>query len=771
MSTRAAIGVVARHEWRRRWRGALVMGVAIGLIGGAYLAGLALVLRTATVADRLVAAVSPGDAVVSVFGVGELGPEVAALPSVERAWIAEIAVGRLEGARVAYLGVLSGPRRPEGLFEPVVLRGRLADDDRPDEVVVVEEMAMMLGLEPGDAIRLAMLTAEEVFQFDVGFGEPDGPTVDLVVTGVVRVPPGVLDQTPVLATPAFAASHHDSVAGFDVYVDLVDGEGSLGRLRSEVEELGREVGPVDGGEEFPPLMIADLTEGTMVAKRSTRILVIGMALASVASGVAGLLALGQVMARQQGTTRRDQRVLAALGLVSSERAIALTAPFVLTAAVAAPIAVGMALVWAGLSPPGSARRLEPHPGWLPNVWLLVAGVVVYIVAVLGASWWAAIGSGRAPSGRVPRAVLPSFVPMRSGWPRAGAAFALVPARGARGLPLRAGLVGAILGTAGLVAGIAFSASLDRLVAEPERYGWTADLTVVDVTPAILAELVDDERLVAIAEIATVPTAVGSVETQAYGWTPVRGDVGWTMLDGHEPAPGQVVAGTKIADRLGVEVGDVVQVGEVSLEVSGIGIGPVLNAEPFGRSVLVHPTDLPSVASVAPFHEALLTARPDDLDAVVADWSARYESFSRELPRPVRDLYELGSLPILLGLFLALVAALVLAHALVVTVRQRARDLAVMRALGSTRFDAGAVMVSMAVTTGLIGVVLGIPLGLALARLVWHEVAVATGVAGDLLVPPGAVVAGVGVLVGAMVLSLVPAVRAARTPPAVLLRGD
>jgi hypothetical protein len=67
-------------------------------------------------------------------------------------------------------------------------------------------------------MTLSMLTADELTQFDTGFGEPDGATVDLSITGIARLPPGVAgDGTPLLASSAFAAAHPESVAGGDLF--------------------------------------------------------------------------------------------------------------------------------------------------------------------------------------------------------------------------------------------------------------------------------------------------------------------------------------------------------------------------------------------------------------------------------------------------------------------------------------------------------------------------------------------------------------------------
>jgi putative ABC transport system permease protein len=70
------------------------------------------------------------------------------------------------------------------------------------------------------------------------------------------------------------------------------------------------------------------------------------------------------------------------------------------------------------------------------------------------------------------------------------------------------------------------------------------------------------------------------------------------------------------------------------------------------------------------------------------------------------------------------------------------------------------------------VLVGVPLGLGVARVVWAEVATSTGVGGDVAVPV-ALVAALGplLLAGALAVTAVPAARAVRTPPAAALAGE
>jgi ABC-type antimicrobial peptide transport system permease subunit len=63
---------------------------------------------------------------------------------------------------------------------------------------------------------------------------------------------------------------------------------------------------------------------------------------------------------------------------------------------------------------------------------------------------------------------------------------------------------------------------------------------------------------------------------------------------------------------------------------------------------------------------------------------------------------------------------------VLTIRRRSRDVGVLRSLGFTPRQVGATLLTMAGTTVVIGLAVGVPLGLALGRLAWNETAAALG---------------------------------------------
>jgi ABC-type antimicrobial peptide transport system permease subunit len=92
------------------------------------------------------------------------------------------------------------------------------------------------------------------------------------------------------------------------------------------------------------------------------------------------------------------------------------------------------------------------------------------------------------------------------------------------------------------------------------------------------------------------------------------------------------------------------------------------------------------------------------------------------PSVVVELRQVRTLPLALGAFLALLAVAAVGHALATAVRRRRVDVAVLRALGMTRWQSRGVVVTQASVLAGVGLAFGIPLGVALGRTVWRVVA-------------------------------------------------
>jgi hypothetical protein len=127
-------------------------------------------------------------------------------------------------------------------------------------------------------------------------------------------------------------------------------------------------------------------------------------------------------------------------------------------------------------------------------------------------------------------------------------------------------------------------------------------------------------------------------------------------------------------------------------------------------------------------------------------------FTLEPVEPLHEvtaLEEVRMLPVLLGIFLGLLAVGAVGHALVTAAGRRRRDIAVLRAVGLTGRQCRWIVTTQAGVLAAVGLVLGVPLGVAVGRLVWQAVAGYTPFQYD---PPVAAVALV--LVGPATLLVV-----------------
>ena len=773
-----AITALGGVELRRAWRTLVVLGVLAGLAGGVVLAALALGRRTQTAPDRLRAAVQLDDARVLVFGDQALGRRIAALPMVERSWTAQSLVAQVEGEDVTYAGLSSGPPPPPGLFSPVVVEGRPAVE--VDEVVVVEELAEQYGLSVGQTLRMKLLTPAEVAQFDTGFGEPDGPRLTLTITGMVRMPvaQGVSGM---IASPRLAFAYERYSVGPTVLMRLRPG--SEGALVAALDQLSKEaVLPADA-EEFGPLQpVFPARAEDPKVRTAQRVLVAGLGVFVLVAGLAGLIATSQSLSRHHAAGAGEQRIEAALGLTTLERVLARAVPAVLGGAVAAAVAAGTALAAAGLNPMGGLHRYEPHPGWAPNVALLAAGAVAVGATFVGAAavtTWRAGRSGGPGSRRA--FVLPNAVAtrLRRPWLLAGTTFAVSRGRGRSAVPVRATALGAVLGLAGVVAAATFSAGLHRLGEEPERYGWAADFTVIDAKPIDLPNIALDPRVVDLDWVAQTAVRIDGAFVPAYAPTSIKGDMPWTVLEGRLPgAVDEIALGPSLADQLGVLPGETATVTDAKgephrLRVVGTVLTPVDGSQmSLGASVVMTSLGLTPVQQSPPTTSMLVRTTPGSAEGLRQVLARRFEIIRAAPPTEVRQVLDLGRLPDVLALFLAAVAAAALAHGLVLTSRRRAHDIGVLRALGFTRRQVAASVLTMSGVTAAVGLVVGIPLGLAIGRVVWHQVAAGIPVAGDVAMP-WSVLVGLWpvVLVAAAALALLPARHSAAVRPAGVLRTE
>ena len=245
-----------------------------------------------------------------------------------------------------------------------------------------------------------------------------------------------------------------------------------------------------------------------------------------------------------------------------------------------------------------------------------------------------------------------------------------------------------------------------------------------------------------------------------------------------------------ARELHAATGSVVQLagaaGTRALTVTGIGFVPSGPHNYYDDGAWLTPAGFDRLFGGAhhafKFHVATVALRPGaDVEAVAHRLTAKAAAikggkaflFSPPTPlSPVQAVRDVAALPLALSAFLAVLAVGAVGHALSIAVRRRRHELAVLRALGLTRWQSRLVIGTQATLLALIGLAFGIPLGIALGRVLWHAAADITPLAYS---PPWAALALLLIvpvaLLAANLLAAWPARRAARLRTAHILRTE
>jgi putative ABC transport system permease protein len=130
--------------------------------------------------------------------------------------------------------------------------------------------------------------------------------------------------------------------------------------------------------------------------------------------------------------------------------------------------------------------------------------------------------------------------------------------------------------------------------------------------------------------------------------------------------------------------------------------------------------------------------------------------------------QMGSQPLALAIGLAAAAVLALALTVLASVRQRRRQLAVLKALGLRRGQLRAIVAWQVSIILVIAAAIGVPAGVAAGRWAWATFGGVVGLVPVTVVPVLPVALGfVALLAAGNLLAVAPALIAARTPPAAL----
>ena len=762
--------------------------------------------------------------------------QLARLPHVEQAAVAVPLTaatltrsGRPGTVLLAHVQLAATVGGPGGLYSGqdrvTMTAGRPADPARPDEVVATQGAAAELHLHIGSRLLVGLISSATG-----GLGG----RADLTVVGIGVLNTQVLQDSVdagrtgfLLGTPALARQFAGCCAsGMDVGLKLDGGsryDTAVGREYNHLLATSSAIAP--GGSELY-VYVTSAIEAE--AQRSIRPEAIALGAFALFAAFAALIIGTQSISRQLRAGADDAAALRALG-AGPAMIMADGLPGIAAAVAAGSlVAVGLAIALSPFSLFGPVRAVEPGRGiyldWavlglgalgLALVLCTVAAVIAYRQVPHRA---AARSQARERPATAGRAAAAAGLPLPG---VEGLRLALEPGRGRTAVPVRSVLAGAVLAMTVVTATLTFGASLTTLVTHPALYGWNFDYAFYavqgwgPVPDRWAGPLLARDPLVAATTgvvFATVQVDGLTVPAMAAATRPA---VAPHVLSGRGlDSSSDIVLGPATLAELHQRVGGIVTLASGSLHVrltiAGTAtmpaIGGVLSVHPsMSTGALFSTAVLPGNALAGPFgrllagpNAILVRLRPGVSEAAgLRSMQAIRERLAAALNSPqalaasgggsIADTIDLlpaqrpaeivnyktmGAMPAVLASGLAAGAVTGLGLTLVASVRRRRRDFALLKTLGFTRGQLAGAVAWQSSVIAVIGLLIGVPAGIALGRLLWLAFARELSAVPDAVIPAGPIaLAALGALVLANLVAALPGRTAGRTPAAILLRAE
>jgi ABC-type lipoprotein release transport system permease subunit len=807
-----SITLLLRAEWRRRWTSWLALAFLVSLIGGTVLAGVSSAQRTSSAFPTFVNTYRYD---VGVFGLKPFPQNFGHIKNVH-----DVAISRYffngnatASGQIVPSGDLSVLSLPTSHLNTTLklLSGHLPV--RPYDVLVGYSMQQQFDLHIGSTVTVPFYKISQTHEVLSSNVAPPakGRRITFRVVGVEASMIDFPTSTPtysVYTSAAFTRVARGTIvgAGF-AQVRLVDGAKDLPRYQFYVNNLGKH------GNYFVESEDSSITaiEGSVHPQ------VVGWWLFALFAALAGFALIGQALSRQTLFEKDAYPTLAALGFRPQQF---FWLGMIRSAVVALMGGIGalvLAFLVSPLTPVGEARAAASSIGFVVEgstflLGLLAIVVVVLVLAIVPA-WRGAqveverrrenqtqatgvskVATGLAAMGSPPSVLI-------------GVRNALERGRGRTSVPLTTALVGTVLAVAALVASMVFGASLTNLLSTPRLYGanWQVDLqnvsnrTLKTMLPTLKANHnVDRVTYGGIGKFINV----NGVPVQSIYVNVAKGPMVFSLVSGRYPTGfGQLDLGETSLKQAHAQVGSRVSVSVVDLKgvshdrdftVAGtVAIPPSEQIGGLGDGAVILISALENLACSSGPSSAPCIAAINNKIASGDSW--RVEIGVRSTPAGLRlakqlrhkyaatytvptrptDLVNFGQavdFPLLLGITLALFGVATLTHVLFVSVTRRRRQFALLKVLGFVRRQVRTAMCWQATTIAVIGVLFGVPLGVLAGKVVWKQFASGLGAVPVAVVSVGTTVMLIAViLVGAILLSIVPATLAARIAPAEALR--
>lgn len=806
---------------RRRWRELVGIVVLLGLLGGVSLCALAGARRTQSSYPRFLRA---SHASTMAVDPGPYDPEVdaaiAAFPNVVRSttYVAFLTAPMVDGRPdfekdFETLGTPNGRFFTMDRFAPT--SGRLPDPDRVDEIAMNEVTADTWGYHVGQHIDLGTYSPEQT-ESETFFDDPPPPLIrtDATIVGIGLFVDEVVEddtnRTPlVLVTPAFSKQAAEYATYSWQGLELRHGDADVAAIKARF---------LSHTEPGTPQFFRVTSVDTFHALQALRPLSLALAAFGVIAGLAALVLVAQAVTRALRHVQSEQSVLRAMG--AGPRTLMQTSLVVPLAGIALGtlLAVLVALSASPIMPLGATRRVEVAAGFDADWTVLGFGAAVLVLVLLVTAVVASVRdlphrrSGRRPGRRPSRLVGAASGAGMSPSAVMGLRLAFEPGDGATAGPVRSVMLAGTIAVVTLVASVTFGASFTRLLDSPDLYGWSWDATIYDNSGYGNLDLEGAHRLLdghrGIEGWAGAYFGADSLEGRNVSLLGMEADstVIPPLLTGRMiRSADEVVLGTSTADVLGKRVGDDVRIGVgdhlSTLRVVGTATLPTIGIShgahtSLGVGALVAPDRVPGFDRQArgegPEGSAQAPVGPPAIFvryAPGADARAAHDVVSKaageiglypgsayvvgpQRPAEIVNARAVGSAPALLASAVAAAAAVSLAIALAASVRRRRHELALLRSLGFIRRQLAASIAWQATTTIAVGLIVGVPIGIALGRSLWSAFAARLDVVSQPAVPGGFIlVVVVMALVVANVAAALPARMARRVRPATVLAAE
>ncbi len=571
------------------------------------------------------------------------------------------------------------------------------------------------------------------------------------------------------------------------------------------------------------------------ADRSLKPISIALGVFGMVALVAALLIAAQLIARRFRAESGDLQILRALGASSADTMLDGLIGSEVAILVGSLLAAVIAVALSPVAPIGPVRPVYPSNGISLDWAVLGFGVLALFVLLTGVAALLAYATAPHRVALRPRralsgAQLVAFL-ARAGLSAPGVVgvrMALEPGEGRSAVPVRSTLLGAVLAVALVVTTLTFGNSLQTLVSSPALYGWNWTYILQPVgagsgnVPGVTLSLLKHDRYVA----AYSGASFNEVELDGQGvpflLENLRAPVAPPILSGHvAEAPRQVVLGAATMAQLHKRLGQYVTVsygtpadapvyipptrllivGTATFPAIGfastisdhtsMGTGMLMTFQMLPRAfasavnsssdpALDGPnlalvrirSDAPPAAALASLQRIVRVS-----DRVYADEPGGPSGNALvvqgvQRPAEIVNYRTIGATPTLLVSALALGVIVALALTLIASVRQRRRDLALLKAVGFVRWQLAAAVAWQATVAAVVGIVVGIPLGIIAGRWLWDLFARQIyAVPYPTVSVLSIVLVAIGTLVLANVVAAVPARTAARTPTAMMLRSE